>query len=398
MCNPKGLVFLGIDGEKVLMLLLRIFPLFLAGVYCFAVAEVDHSDVGPRRELKQISSAITSWEASLKELVQEGARLEQEIEGQRLQSRNLEQSRIAIQEKIVQIERDQVHLAEEASETMEKVDQLRIRLRERIRALYISQEHKSGILQVLGRSSDGGAKSGVYLGHVHRHDEHNLGQLRALLTSHSKKTGLLNRAAQEHQILLEQRQAEELRAAAVLASLDRLAAELEQTRSKNARSLKQLVAKRSRVEDVLVRLTEPKSITVGQHLGGLLTYSSWPVEGEMVRKFGKYRVAGFTDEIFHKGVSFLTSEDAPVRVLEDGVVKFVGEMPGYGLVVIVHHGERDYSLYGKIGVATVSEGDVVKRGATMGRSLGTKAKGGNFYFEVRRAGKALNPETVVKRG
>jgi septal ring factor EnvC (AmiA/AmiB activator) len=375
------------------MLLLRIFPFFLAGLYCFAIADVD-----PRSELKQISAAISGLERSLRELSKERLHIEQQIQDQRVEAANVEQSRISIQKSILQIEGDQVRLSEEASETLEKVEQLRIRLRERIRALYLSQEHKSGIFQVFGKAASGGLKAGIYLEHVHRYDENSLGQLQTLINTHSKKSVLLHRAAQEHQILLEQRQAEELRMTAILAELDRLAADLERTRVKNAKSLEQLIAKKSRVEDVLASLTRPKSAAVGQHLGGLLTYSRWPVEGEVVRKYGKYKVAGFTDEIFHKGVSFLTVEDAPVRVLEDGVVKFVGEMPDYGLVIIVHHGERDYSLYGKIGVATVSKGDVVKKGTTMGRSLGTKAEGGNFYFEVRRAGKALNPETVVKRG
>jgi septal ring factor EnvC (AmiA/AmiB activator) len=72
-------------------------------------------------------------------------------------------------------------------------------------------------------------------------------------------------------------------------------------------------------------------------------------------------------------------------------------MPAYETVVVVDHGARSYSLYGRLGSAVVKKGDVVERDAVLGTTAELDKKGRNFYFEVRRNGSPVDPETVLKR-
>ena len=66
-------------------------------------------------------------------------------------------------------------------------------------------------------------------------------------------------------------------------------------------------------------------------------------------------------------------------------------MPGYGVVVIVDHGRRYYSLYGRLAVSLPQINDVLEKGGKIGSVGKPDQRGRNFYFEIRKGGKAIDP-------
>jgi septal ring factor EnvC (AmiA/AmiB activator) len=146
----------------------------------------------------------------------------------------------------------------------------------------------------------------------------------------------------------------------------------------------------------LIRKTSMRGTDQGDGKG-LGHYSKWPVEGTIVHKYGQYRVSTFKDVVFHKGVLFDSPPGTLVRALEEGVVRFIGIMPKYGLVLLLDHGRREYSLYGKLSEARVSIGSEVSQDQILG-TAGQKGKDeeGSFYFEVRHGGKPVNPDQYVR--
>lgn len=122
-----------------------------------------------------------------------------------------------------------------------------------------------------------------------------------------------------------------------------------------------------------------------------------PVKGEVVQRFGKVRLASFKDVLFSKGIEFSAKDNDEVHAVLGGTVAYAGNLPGYDTVVIVDHGARSYSLYGRLGSALVKKEQVIGSDEVLGTTSIADKRGRNFYFEVRRSGKPVDPEGVLAR-
>lgn len=118
---------------------------------------------------------------------------------------------------------------------------------------------------------------------------------------------------------------------------------------------------------------------------------SIPAIGRIVRPFGKRQVREFDDFVSANGVELLVEEGGIVKGVQAGTVRFVGEMPGFGPVVVIDHGDRFYSMYGRLGRVAVAVGSRVEKGGEIGIVGKPGARGSNFYFESRRAGHPVDP-------
>jgi septal ring factor EnvC (AmiA/AmiB activator) len=120
-----------------------------------------------------------------------------------------------------------------------------------------------------------------------------------------------------------------------------------------------------------------------------------PVKGEVLQTFGRSKLTNFADMVRSKGIEFSTPAGSDVHVVLGGKVVFAGVMPGYDQVLVIEHGGRSYSLYGRLGTTVVKTGDIVEQDQAIATTSQPDAKGRNFYFEVRKNGAAVNPETVL---
>ncbi len=121
-----------------------------------------------------------------------------------------------------------------------------------------------------------------------------------------------------------------------------------------------------------------------------------PVKGEVLQGFGRSKVSTFADMVFSKGVDFSASGGSEVHAVLGGKVAFVGTMPGYEQVIVLEHGSRSYSLYGRLGSIGVARGDAVKEDQVIASTSEPDPKGRNFYFEIRKSGAPVNPATLLK--
>lgn len=89
---------------------------------------------------------------------------------------------------------------------------------------------------------------------------------------------------------------------------------------------------------------------------------------------------------------------AEVRAVAHGRVAFADWMRGYGLLLILDHGDGYMSLYAGGDALLAEPGDWINAGqavASAGSSGGFSASG--LYFELRRAGQALDPAAWLRR-
>ena len=94
----------------------------------------------------------------------------------------------------------------------------------------------------------------------------------------------------------------------------------------------------------------------------------------------------------NQGVIFFADEGTPVGAVYPGKVVFSDWLKGYGLLLIIDHGQGFMTLYAHNQSLFKQKGDAVNQGeqiATIGHSGGLKQNG--LYFEIRQRGKAIPP-------
>ncbi len=133
-------------------------------------------------------------------------------------------------------------------------------------------------------------------------------------------------------------------------------------------------------------LTEiDKRETFGKRRGRL----KWPVKGKVRRIFGKSRQAA---NLKWKGVLISSAEGKEVKAVSHGRVAYADWLRGYGMLLIIDHGDGYMTLYGYNQALYKETGDWVEEGdviATVGRSGGQEKSA--LYFEVRIKGQPSNP-------
>ena len=125
-------------------------------------------------------------------------------------------------------------------------------------------------------------------------------------------------------------------------------------------------------------------------VGGL----GWPLSGSLLAGYGGKMPDGRGSD----GLLIGASAGTPVKAVADGTVVYAEWMTGYGLLLIVDHGNDYMSLYAHNDALLRDAGDAVRRGeavSTVGSSGGHGRPA--LYFELRRHGQPVNPNVWLKR-
>jgi septal ring factor EnvC (AmiA/AmiB activator) len=121
----------------------------------------------------------------------------------------------------------------------------------------------------------------------------------------------------------------------------------------------------------------------------------WPANGRIREKFGNIRAAG---GLLWTGVLIDAKSGQDVQAIARGRVAFADWLRGYGLMVIIDHGDGYMSLYGHNQSLFKEIGEWVEEGETIATvgSSGGKARS-QLYFELRHKGKPVNPARWCRR-
>lgn len=125
-------------------------------------------------------------------------------------------------------------------------------------------------------------------------------------------------------------------------------------------------------------------------VGGL----GWPVSGDLLARYGGKMPDGRTSS----GVLIGAPAGSTVNAVADGTVVFSEWMTGYGLILIVDHGNGYMSLYAHNDSLLRDTGDRVKRGDPISK-VGSSGGQGRpaLYFELRRNGQPVDPGSWLQR-
>ncbi len=185
-------------------------------------------------------------------------------------------------------------------------------------------------------------------------------------------------------------------------------AQLRRTARTTERRLDELQKDEARLNDLLASLERarrdearapggaapvPGSITTAD-LGRL----DWPVEGAIVYRFGRDTLPS-GGIIRWNGIGIAANSGTPVKAVESGKVRLVGQFGTYGLTVVLEHGNGYYSVYSHLQSAEVQLSANVSRGQTIGSVGGENSDyGPHLHFEIRGENQvALNPVEWLRK-
>lgn len=139
------------------------------------------------------------------------------------------------------------------------------------------------------------------------------------------------------------------------------------------------------LREELARMSQANTL---KGLAGQERKLSWPLPGRIATAFGALTPQGLRST----AVQFRSKEGQDVAAIYQGRVIFADWLRGYGLVLIVDHGDGWMSLYGHAQALLKRSGDWVEPGepvATTGVSGGQDNPG--LYFEIRHQGVPVDP-------
>jgi septal ring factor EnvC (AmiA/AmiB activator) len=177
-----------------------------------------------------------------------------------------------------------------------------------------------------------------------------------------------------------------------------LLAAIEQSLTDGEARLGELRRNRRDLETLLERLGDaladiPADLGKGQHPSERRGALPMPVSGRVLAAYGQPRTADLT----WQGWLIAASPGDGVRSIAHGRVAYADWLRGYGLLLILDHGDGFMSLYGQNESLRVEVGDWVEAGDLIS-TVGQGALGRTgLYFELRRAGKAVDPAGWIRR-
>ncbi|QWT19978.1 peptidoglycan DD-metalloendopeptidase family protein [Bacillus sp. NP157] len=147
----------------------------------------------------------------------------------------------------------------------------------------------------------------------------------------------------------------------------------------NEQDVDALVGKLQKVIDEAAKAAEPaaapKGAPAGPALGNLRGNLPWPANGP-VHAFGN-------------GVIIVAPRGSEVKSVARGRVVFANFLRGYGMMIIVNHGNGFMSMYGNNETLLHGVGDSVEAGEAVGTAAAPAGDNG-AYFELRQGGKPID--------
>ena len=339
-----------------------------------------------KTEIKNLSEHVSTDKASQAELFQQ---LKQQSRAVSTLNKTLLELKQKIQRQSVEL----VQLEKRQQQEQRSHDFELTALTEQIRAAYNTSQ--PNFVKVLLNQQDPASfrRSSIYFHYFNQARQQQLTDISAilqnltedqksLLAAQKKQQRLYNQQQQKQQALQQQTQQRQ----ATLAALDKKIA------SQDSR-LTLLKEQEQSLQALLHSLNKPKANTSSNSShkafakrAGSLT---WPVKGKVLARYGSTRKLG---KLKWQGIMIASASGKDVVASAPGRIVFSDWLRGFGLLMIIDHGDQYMTLYGNNETLLKQVGDNVVSGELIAQSgdKGIRQYAG-LYFELRHKGNPRNP-------
>ena len=116
----------------------------------------------------------------------------------------------------------------------------------------------------------------------------------------------------------------------------------------------------------------------------------------------KIMIESTNDSFINKGVDYIVGTGVEIQAANKGKVVFVNDTVYSGKLVVIDHGYGLKSWYMNMGEASVNVGDIVEKGAVIGKTGKTGfsdfSGGGNLHYEITINGVHVSPYPLNEEG
>lgn len=179
---------------------------------------------------------------------------------------------------------------------------------------------------------------------------------------------------------------------------ERLLAEINSDEKRRTDALKKLEDDSKNLQDLVKNLLKEKissqEMAKGKkNLGKLKAVKGnlpWPVEGKIVKLFGKQLNQELNTYLYNRGITISVESEKKFTSIFAGTVLFADNFSGYGKLIIIDHGGSLYSVYGNASEIYTKIGEKITQGKILGKV------DGELYFEIRYKGTPQDPLMWLK--
>lgn len=389
-------------------LLLALLCALAAPTAALAQGSDDPDEEEIQRRIRQSEQRLEAIRAERERLRAQMEQLQQRVTSRRGELRNLEQrigtSSSVVAELDVQIRarREEVEsITREMIRTRDELTARTVELRQRLREVYKRGPLRPAQVLLSARSFSDLIHRYKYLRLVTLYDRmlveqvqrlerrlseqrealgRELDRLRRLRGEKGRELRGLEQLEQQHRRSISELRSQESRSESRLAQLARSEEELRNLLGELERLRREAEREEGRTTTSSLRTSD---------LGNL----DWPVDGDVLYRFGPQRENGTT--LHRDGIGIGAPVGTPVRTIESGRVAWSGVRSLYGPTVIVSHGGGYYSVYLYLREAMVSAGDEVSKGQVIGTVGGAGSREGpHVQFEIHVPGGDDGPRAV----
>ena len=356
---------------------------------------VAHADEPDKTKLEEIRVQMADAEASVAKLTDSVTAIKNDLVKLNSQVSSLKDREKKLRKEFDKKQSTQLEIQKLVQDLQGRLLELELRVEARTKALYLLHvAQPSGAL--LTKGYEAFSRGTVYLKSIKKMDAQEAEEIKTLRGRRDLETGKLQQNLKESQALLADVEIQRKQIESTISSQAKKMSDLQSQKKSLEGALLSLRAQELRLETVLKSLTggdEPtvtdskRNITEGSSdresvawegpgLKGVLVN---PLKGKLSKKFGE------GEGVTKKGIIIKGSGSGSVLAVAEGKVAYVGSLPQLGNVVIIDHGSRDFSLYGKLSQVSAALGSIIPSGGAIGEPEET------FYFEIRKKGVSVNP-------
>ena len=292
--------------------------------------------------------------------------------------------------------KEQSALGERLGIASKEFDETKVKVRKRIRWMYVHGEH-SFVSVLVGTKTVGDLATQQYvLGRIAEQDRKVFSDYLNLKNEITTKKNRQDHLVVEIKGLAETQKGQQNQLNDVRKEKVEVLNDLRQQQSELLKVIRQLEADEASIENQIeayLRAQRSSGKAVGPAPKGRF---GRPCSGPITSGFGMRFHPILHIRRLHAGIDFGAPSGAPINAANGGVVIAAQKMRGFGNVVMIDHGGGITTVYGHCSRIFVSSGQRVTRGQRVA-SVGSTglATGPHLHFEVRINGHAVDPRRYL---
>ena len=385
-------------SDRLLASRIPIWSVLLATFICLGFSLGASADNHQQKELKQLKNSISSLEKKLRNQRKEKNTLQQQLETIERGIRDLNKKNRNIGKKITENERNLSLLTSKKNNLEQRIENQRSTIAKQIQAAYKTGNEEPVKLLLNQENPEQLSRILKYYDYLLEARSKKIDQFTADIESLKITLSKIQSIKQSLAGSRKELEQDKQKLAGNLSKRKTTLKKLSKSLLSNNNQLNQYKKQRDELEIVIQTLEKAaKAIAPAQDYPSFALSKgklNWPVRGKLTASYGSKR----SEYLRWQGWLVSAKEGANIQSVHHGRVVFSDYLRGFGLLVIIDHGDGYMTLYAHNNELLRETGDWVQSGEIVARAGNT---GGlihtALYFEVRENGKPVNPRIWLSK-